>query len=95
MFKKKILSRIEMIVSNVMNIDTERMLKSRTMECVDARALLIHCLVEKGFSDNEISRYLGITRQGVNKLKNSFDIRLRNFSFRLAWKGLSKSISSV
>lgn len=95
MFKKKILSEIEMIVSNVMEVDTESLLKSRTMECVDARALLIHCLAEKGFSDNEISRYIGVTRQGVNKLKNSFDIRLRNFSFRLAWKELSKSIASI
>ena len=38
---------------------------------VDARCLLICALVSLGFTEENIASYLSMTRQGVNKLKNT------------------------
>lgn len=50
-------------------------------ESVDARSILIHILSSKGLSDMEISSLTGLTRQGVNKLKNNFKYRKHKWSF--------------
>ncbi len=50
-------------------------------EAVDARTILILLLSEKGLSDKEISIITGLTRQGVNKLKNSARFRIKKWSF--------------
>lgn len=42
---------------------------------VDARCLLICALVSLGFSEENTAAYLSMTRQGVNKLKNSLKQR--------------------
>lgn len=42
---------------------------------VDARCLLICALVSLGFSEENTAAYLPMTRQGVNKLKNSLKQR--------------------
>lgn len=50
---------------------------------VDARCLLICALVSLGFSEENTAAYLSMTRQGVNKLKNSLKQRCSG-SFILA-----------
>ena len=42
---------------------------------VDARCLLICALVSLGYSEENTAAYLSMTRQGVNKLKNSLKQR--------------------
>lgn len=43
---------------------------------VDARCLLICALVSLGFTEENIVSYLSMTRQGVNKLKNTLSHRI-------------------
>ena len=50
-------------------------------EAVDARTILIYILSEQGVTDTQIAELSGLTRQGVNKLKNSVRFRKRKFSF--------------
>lgn len=50
---------------------------SNREECVDARCVLCTILNEWGLTDTDISRRFGLTRQGVNKLRNGFYSRHR------------------
>jgi hypothetical protein len=52
-------------------------------EChVEARCLLVSILSRHGYTDTCLSSLTGLTRQGVNKLRNSLEARLRH-SWRL------------
>lgn len=59
----------------------EDILHTNREESVDARSILIYILSSKGLSDMEISKLTGLTRQGVNKLKNNFKYRKHKWSF--------------
>lgn len=48
--------------------------------CVDARAILVNVLINKGLTEGEISSLTGLTQQCINKLKNNFPIRKRKWS---------------
>lgn len=48
--------------------------------CVDARAILVNVLINKGLTEGEISSLTGLTQQCVNKLKNNFSVRKRKWS---------------
>lgn len=62
-------------------------------ECVDARSVICMTLSEWGLTDNDISRRFGITRQGVNKLKNSFRFRHKQkWSVRMAYKAVKENL---
>lgn len=61
-------------------------------ECVDARTVLCTILGEWGLTDTDISRRFGLTRQGVNKLRNAFRMRYRTkWNVRQAYNGLCRS----
>lgn len=45
-------------------------------QSVDARCMLVCSLISLGLSEENVAAYLSMTRQGVNKLKNS--IKQRN-----------------
>lgn len=66
------------VISERTGIDSNDLITSKKEECVDARSILINILSELGFSDNLISKYTSLTRQGVNKLKNSFHDRKKH-----------------
>ena len=59
----------------------EDILHTNREESVDARSILIYILSSKGLSDMEISNLTGLTRQGVNKLKNGCKYRRKKWSF--------------
>lgn len=69
-------------------------LHSNREESVDARTILIHVLSGKGITDKEISILTGLTRQGVNKLKNSVRYRQRKWSFREDLKQISNALAT-
>lgn len=60
---------------------------SNREECVDARATVCTLLGEWGLTDTDISRRFGMTRQGVNKLRNNFRNRSQQkWSVRMAYR---------
>ena len=67
------------VVINVTGV--EHIFQSNQEEAVDARSILIYILSEKGITDTQIASLTHLTRQGVNKLKNSARYRKQKFSF--------------
>ena len=67
-------------------VDETMLLNSNKEECVDARCLLICYLSKVGMTDTEIAELTGLTRQGVGKLKASFDARRMKKMFFILWK---------
>lgn len=56
-------------------------LHSNKEEAVDARTILVYTLAMKGYSDTEMAALTGLTRQGINKLKNNYKFRKTKWSF--------------
>ena len=75
---ENIFEKVVEIVSEHTGATKDQILNGKTEECVNYRGILICSLSELGLSDASISRYLGITRQGVNKLRNSFPCRKKH-----------------
>ena len=75
---EKIYNKIVEIVSGRTGLDYNDLINSKKEECVDARSILINLLSELGFTDSLISKHTRLTRQGVNKLKNSFHDRKKH-----------------
>lgn len=71
------------IFENVVNIVCEEfgvcygeLINGSNRQSVDARCILVCSLISLGLSEENVAAYLSMTRQGVNKLKNS--IKQRN-----------------
>lgn len=75
---EKIFDKVVNIVSDRTGIDRDNLIYSKKQECVDARSILINLLHGLGFPDTLTARYLGVTRQGVNKLRNTIEDRKRH-----------------
>lgn len=75
---EKIFQEVVKIVSGRTGIERDNLLCSKKQEHVDARSILINLLSDLGFSDSLTARYLNMTRQGVNKLKNTLHDRKRH-----------------
>ena len=75
---EKIFNQVVKIVSEETGINGNDLIHSKKEECVDARSILINLLSELGFTDTLISRYTCLTRQGVNKLKNTLHDRKKH-----------------
>ncbi|MEF9922989.1 MAG: hypothetical protein RR854_00245 [Muribaculaceae bacterium] len=75
---KEIYKKVINAVSEQTGVNIESMIHSKLEECVNARAILVYSLYKCGFSDLITSRFTGLTRQGVNKLKNTFDNRRKH-----------------
>lgn len=63
-------------------------------ESVDARTILIYILSEKGLTDAQIASLTDLTRQGVNKLKNSVRHRRRKWSFNSDLQQISNELAT-
>lgn len=72
-------NRVEEKVTQVTGI--KQLFHTNQEDAVDARTILIHILSEKGLTDAQIAELTHLTRQGVNKLKNSVRYRKAKFSF--------------
>ena len=75
---EKIFNKVVEIVSERTGIERNDLLCSKKQEHVDARSILINLLSDLGFTDSLTARYLYMTRQGVNKLKNTLHDRERH-----------------
>lgn len=67
---------------------------SRERRFVDARAVMVGLLVGGGMSQGEVAGRLGLTRQGVNRLANGLEDRLRwNTLLREVYEDLRNEIA--
>ena len=79
---KDLITLFQRVESKVMQVTgIKQLFHTNQEEGVDARTILIYILSEKGVTDTQIAELSGLTRQGVNKLKNSVRFRKRKFSF--------------
>jgi hypothetical protein len=62
--------------------DPDDLFSSNKESHVEARCLLVSILSKHGYTDTHLSGLTGLTRQAVNKLRNSLEDRLRH-SWRL------------
>lgn len=78
MCKSELFNRILQIVEQETEIDDVEHNKSRTLEVVDARYLLVYFLSNyAGYNNGYIAKRLNMTNQGVNKILRNFDTRRR------------------
>lgn len=79
---KDLITLFQRVESKVMQVTgIKQLFHTNQEEAVDARTILIYILSEQGVTDTQIAELSGLTRQGVNKLKNSVRFRKRKFSF--------------
>lgn len=79
---QQIISLFQRVESKVIKVTgVKQLYHTNQEEAVDARTILIYILSEQGLTDTQIAELTGLTRQGVNKLKNSVRYRKRKFSF--------------
>lgn len=90
MNKKSIFSQAVVYVSDKCDVDNTKVLTSRRQEFVEARCMLVQILVSTGLNEREIAGLCGFTVQGINKLKNNFSFRVRDFGFRKLWEEVCK-----
>lgn len=95
MLKKEIFKRLADMVSKVCGVGDELLSKSRRQEYVEARVMLIQSLIDLGFHEKDIALTAGLSRQGINKLKNSFPIRMKRWAFRQQWNELRQNIEGL
>ncbi len=79
---KELISLFQSVESKVIQVTgVNQLFHTNQEEAVDARTILIYILSEKGLTDTQIAALTNLTRQGVNKLKNSVRYRKNKFSF--------------
>jgi hypothetical protein len=79
---KELISLFQSVESKVIQVTgVNQLFNTNQEEAVDARTILIYILSEKGLTDTQIAALTNLTRQGVNKLKNSVRYRKNKFSF--------------
>lgn len=72
-----------------LHVEPTKLFKTNKEEYVDARALVCQLYSENGLTDSEIARIFGVTRQCVNKLKNTFNERcFCKWTLRMAYRTL-------
>ena len=79
---KELISLFQRVESKVIQTTgIKQLFHTNQEEAVDARTILIYLLSEQGLTDTQIAELTNLTRQGVNKLKNSVRYRKSKFSF--------------
>ena len=91
--KQNIFTQVSEKVSETTGIPIPDMLSSCTEECTDARYLLICALTALSFTDIDIARHIGRTRQAVGYLRNKYK-RSRKWTLANDWKTISKWLES-
>lgn len=80
------------IVEETTGIDSKEMLSSNCEENVDARHILVAILSERGYSDNKISRLVGLTRPCVCMIRNNFKYRRKRYFVNIHYKAVYEKV---
>lgn len=74
-------------------VDEVQMLHSNKNYCVDARAVLVSVLTDKGLSESELVELTGLTQQCINRLKNSIRFREKGWTFRESLRSIRHELN--
>jgi hypothetical protein len=91
--KESLFFQISAFVAQTTGIPVSQMLSSTTEECTDARYLLVRALSAIDFTDADIARHIGRTRQAVGYLRHNYK-RSRKWTIANAWKTIVKWMES-
>ena len=80
-------------VVRLTELPEEQLLHSNLEECADARSVLVYAL-SRYLTDTQIATLIGLTRQGVNFIRQGFDARRSKWSVESNWKAISKYLAS-
>lgn len=94
MKKENLFSQVSEKVSEVTGIGIPQMLSSTTEECTDARYLLIRALSALDFTDIDIARHIGRSRQAVGYLRSKYK-KSRKWTIANDWQSLRKWIENT
>jgi hypothetical protein len=94
MKKENLFSLVSEKVSEVTGIGIPQMLSSTTEECTDARYLLIRALSALDFTDIDIARHIGRSRQAVGYLRSKYK-KSRKWTIANDWQSLRKWIENT
>lgn len=83
--KENLFQSVSAFVSETTGIEVPCMLSSTTEECTDARYLLIRALSALDFTDIDIARHIGRTRQAVGYLRSKYK-RCKKWTIANDWK---------
>lgn len=83
--KENLFQSVSAFVSETTGIEVPCMLSSTTEECTDARYLLIRALSALDFTDIDIARHIGRTRQAVGYLRSKYK-RCEKWTIANDWK---------
>lgn len=89
MKKENLFTQVSEKVSEITGIEIPQMLSSTTEECTDARYLLIRALTALSFTDIDIARHIGRTRQAVGYLRSRYK-RSKKWTLANDWKIIVK-----
>lgn len=67
---------------------------NRTREAVDARYMLVAALLRKGLYRSDVAHFLGVSRQAIGAIDNSFENRCKVSGkwFEIIWQNVCKSL---
>lgn len=86
--KQNLFTQVSEKVSETTGISIPDMLSSVSEECTDARYLLIRALTALSFTDIDIARHIGRTRQAVGYLRSKYK-RSNKWTVKHDWKIIS------
>lgn len=93
---EKIFEKVVQIVSEHTGATENEILYGKTEEFVNYRAIVVCTLYDLGLKDTAISRYINVTRQGVNKLRNSLPYRKKhNLILSTTCQHISNHIATI
>lgn len=78
-------------VSEEYDLTTEELLKGVTVECVEARSILINILSQR-LADCQIACVTGLSQQVVNSTKNKFRSKENRWSVAVTLQTINKRI---
>ena len=91
--KQNLFTQVSEKVSETTGISIPDMLTSVSEECTDARYLLIRALTALSFTDIDIARHIGRTRQAVGYLRSRYK-RSCKWTIENDWKTIRKWIEN-
>ena len=94
-YAKKLFSALLTFLVEESGLDEERIIKGKSEECVDVRAVLIKKLAELGVTNARITILFGCTPQAVSKILNSYEDRARrSLTMRKLYKDTEEHIDA-
>lgn len=96
MNENQIFEDVVHIVCEECGVSYGELINGVNKQAVDAKCMLICSLIKIGFTEETIASYLSMTRQGVNRLKNTLKSRCKcSFIFATKNQQISNKIATI